>query len=125
MDIAPYITAKNSLARTTKKQKLLTQIVNKLEEVSTNQVKKQDLEFILLVTNIVENVISKKDKINKKEFVIDIFQMLYNGELTEEDKKMISHHIEYLWENEKIKKVDIFSKTFAIIGHWFERKIFR
>ena len=124
MDIAPYIQPKNSLSRETKKQKLLGQITEKLERVMSSQLKKNDLEFISLVCNIVENVISKKDKINKKEFVFDIFQMLYNGELTQEDKTMIGNHIEYLWENEQIKKVDIFTKTKAIIGSWFHRKIF-
>ncbi len=124
MDIAPYITPKNSLSRETKKQKLLGQISEKLEKVMSTQLKKNDLEFISLVCNIVENVISKKDKINKKEFVFDIFQMLYNNELTQEDKIMIGNHIEYLWENEQIKKVDIFTKTKAIVGSWFMRKIF-
>ena len=124
MDIAPYIQPKNSLSRETKKQKLLGQITEKLERVMSSQLKKNDLEFISLVCNIVENVINKKDKINKKEFVFDIFQMLYNGELTQEDKTMIGNHIEYLWENEQIKKVDIFTKTKAIVGSWFHRKIF-
>lgn len=124
MDIAPYIQPKNSLSRETKKQKLLGQITEKLERVMSSQLKKNDLEFISLVCNIVENVISKKDKINKKEFVFDIFQMLYNNELTQEDKTMIGNHIEYLWENEQIKKVDIFTKTKAIVGSWFHRKIF-
>lgn len=124
MDIAPYINPKNSLARETKKQKLLCQIVEKLEKITSQHVKKNDLEFILLVCNIVENVIVKKDRINKKEFVMDIFQMIYNNELTQEDKNSIGNHIEFLWENEKIKKVDIFTKSTAILSSWFYRKIF-
>ena len=123
-EIACYIQPKNSLARETKKQQLLNQIVAKLEKISSGKIKKNDLEYILLVCNIVENVVVKKDKISKKELVMDIFQMLYNNELTQEDKASIDGHIEFLWENNQIKKVDILNKSVAILSSWFHRKIF-
>jgi hypothetical protein len=122
-DIACYVQPKNSLARETKKQQLLVEILGKLEKISCVVAKKNDLEFILLVCNIVENVVVKKDRINKKEFVMDIFSMMYNNELTEPDKQTINSHIEFLWENKKIEKIDILTKTAALVGSWFKRKI--
>lgn len=119
----PYVKAKNSLGREMKRQRVIGQILDRLNGIVCDGQKKDNLEFILLVCSLVEHLIVKKDKINKKELVVEVFKTLY-PELTDDEKNKLENHIEFLWENKRIKKVHWFRQILAVVYSWFERKIF-
>ena len=64
-------------------------------EYPPNHILKQCSEFLLYVCKIVENLVVKNDKINKKEFVIDLFKDLVG--LNDPESKLLSNSIDFLW----------------------------
>jgi hypothetical protein len=93
----------NSLKRDLKINKLVDQLKSELKDL-LNIEKRFDLELIKYVCNKVENVFkhAKKYKINKKDIAIEIIQKLV-GNLSENDKLIISNNIESLHSNNQIK----------------------
>ncbi len=119
----PYIQPKNSLARELRKKQIVETVISRVSELNTNSRKKDDMEFILLVCQLLEHLVLKKDKIDKKALALNVFRGLFNGDICEDDLEKISQHIEFLWENKQIIKVSFFRKIPSILCEWFERKI--
>ena len=87
-------------------------IIARLSELHLNDNKfKIDSELLVLVCNLIEHLVSKKDKISKKELALDIFKALYN--LSPEEEQSISNNIEFIWANKMIKKVSMY-KLFKV-----------
>lgn len=118
----PYIQPKNALWRENKKQKIIGTIIDRLNGIVCEGQKKDNLEYILLVCSLVEHLVSKKDKLQKKDLVIEVFQSMY-PEFSQEEKQQLDKHIEFLWENGRIKKVSCFRQIVANVFSWVERKI--
>jgi len=73
-----------------------------------------------LCCNIVENTVKKKTKIDKEKLVVDALREVFN--LTEDEQNTIKNQIEFLFNNNKIVKVDETKKFFKSVGDWFQRK---
>jgi hypothetical protein len=71
------INPKNSLLKSQKFNDILVLLKQKIAEYPSNHIFKQCNEFLLYVCKVVEEVVVKADKINKKEFVVDIFKLLF------------------------------------------------
>ena len=72
------INPKNNLLKSQKFADILSLIKQKIAEYPSNHVLKQCNEFLLFVCKIVEEFIVKSDKVNKKDFVIDLFKALFS-----------------------------------------------
>lgn len=78
-------------------------IIKRLQELHLNDGKfKIDSEMLVLICNMVEHLIQKKDKISKKDLALDILESLFG--LTPEEKASISSNIEFIHSNSMIKK---------------------
>lgn len=119
----PYIQPKNSLARELRKKQIVETVISRVSELNVNFRKKDDMEFILLVCQLLEHLVLKKDKIDKKALALNVFRGLFNDDICDADIEKISQHIDFLWENKQIVKVSFFRKIPAILCEWFERKI--
>jgi len=97
------INPKNNLLKSQKFSDILALLKQKVGEYPPNHILKQCSEFLLLTCKIVEEVIKKGDKVNKKEFVIDLFKSLFS--LTEPESKILSSSIDFLWSNGLITKI--------------------
>jgi len=97
------INPKNNLLKSQKFGDILALLKQKVGEYPPNHILKQCSEFLLFVCKIVEEVIVKGDKVNKKEFVIDLFKSLFS--LTEPESKILSSSIDFLWSNRLITKI--------------------
>jgi len=97
------INPKNNLLKSQKFGDILALLKQKVGEYPPNHILKQCSEFLLFVCKIVEEVIVKGDKVNKKEFVIDLFKSLFS--LTEPESKILSSSIDFLWSNGLITKI--------------------
>jgi len=69
---------------------------------------------VTTVCNIVENIVVKKNKkqkqpVNKKELVVDALSVLFN--YSEPEKLLIASLIDYLFDNDQIKRKGIYKLT--------------
>ena len=97
---------KNSLQKHTLFFNLLDEIVTKLTtEIKSIDKTKLDPELTLLVCNLLENSFTtgNKHKIDKKQLVIQILTQIFN--LQDHEKEIVSQQIDFLFNNNKIKKV--------------------
>lgn len=120
-----YINPKNSLARDKKTHEAIDKIVCKISEIPRHTDYKLDLELLTMICVMVEHLIDNKDKkikINKKDIVFEVYKKLF-GNIRPEDLVVIDKNIQYLFENQKIKKKNIFSVVSSSICDWIYRKV--
>jgi len=92
-------------------------IINKIKnEIKSIEKLKLDPELTLLVCNLIENTIptGNKYKIDKKDLSLQILTNIFA--LHDGEKEIINQQIEFLYNNNKIKKVPILTnvKNFAL-----------
>ena len=97
------INPKNNLLKAQKFNDVLALLKQKVAEYPTTYVLKQCNEFLLYVCKIIEEVIIKADKVNKKDMVIDLFKSLFS--ITEPESKLLSNSIDFLHSNGMINKI--------------------
>ena len=107
------INPKNNLLKSQKFSDILALLKQKIAEYPPNHVLKQCNEFLLYVCKIVEEVVVKGDKINKKDFVIDLFKQLFS--LNYPECKLVSSSIDFLWSNGLISKIKTSKKLWNMI----------
>lgn len=82
-------------------------IIARLQELHLNDGKfKIDSELLVLICNMLEHLIRKKDKISKKDLALDILETLFG--LTPEEKVSISNNIEFIHSNSMIKNISFY-----------------
>jgi hypothetical protein len=79
-----------------------------------------DNEFLTLLTNLIEYLVVKKDKINKKQLALEIMKDFFAA--TDEDLELIGRNIDYLHNNRVIKKVSFWKLFKAGICEYFKKK---
>ena len=87
---------------------------------------KHDIEITEHVCNLVENSISKNKyskPIDKKQLVIKIISQIFNLN-SEPDKKIVEQQIDYLFNNNMIKKIPMITKVYKFAKNYFLPKLF-
>jgi hypothetical protein len=107
------INPKNNLLKSQKFSDILALLKLKIAEYPPNHILKLCSEFLLYVCKIVENVIVKSDKVNKKEFVIDMFKALFA--LNDPESKLLGNSIDFLWSNRLISKIKTSKKLWNVL----------
>ena len=98
------VSLKNNLLYDVTVSQIKNKIISRLNELNLSQPKyKTCNEFLVLVCNLIEFLVKKKDKIVKKELAIDIFTDLFN--LNEDEKVTLSNNIDFVHSNGTIKKI--------------------
>lgn len=107
------INPKNNLLKVQNFADVLALLKQKIAEYPPNHLLKQCNEFLLFVCKIVEEVIIKSHKVNKKEFVVDLYKSLFN--LTDIESKSIASSVDFLWSNGLISKIKTSKKLFNFV----------
>ena len=118
------ITIKNSLEKHTLYYNLLDDIIKKLStEIKSIDKLRLDPELSLLICNLVENSIKtgNKNKIDKKQLVIQILAQLFN--LNDSEQVIISQQIDFLIANNKIKKVKMIKNAKNFLSALLVKKL--
>ena len=108
----------NSGKSTILKNEIIDFILKDIQKIPNSQSLKNDVEILLHICNLIENLISKnKQKINKKQLVIDIMtQVFYLN--SDDEKNALEKQIQFLYDNKLIIKVttlnQILKKAFSI-----------
>ena len=120
MDLS-FVENKNRLSRLELENKIVQYVMTRIQTLPDQQALKNDPELVLLVCNLIENSISKEDKINKKEVVLNIMTRLFT--LSPQEKSQASNIIEFLWENKQIVKISFFKKIFKLFVNYLKKKL--
>lgn len=107
------INPKNNLLKAQKFSDILALLKQKVVEYPPNHVLKQCNEFLLFVCKIVEEVVVKSDKVNKKDFVIDLFKALFS--LNDIESKALGSSVDFLWANGLISKIKTSKKLWNCV----------
>ena len=104
-----------------KRHSLLNEVCEIIQTIPNVKELKTDPEFLLLVCRIIENKMGKnKQNIDKKDLVISILDKIFT--LTEQEKEMFRSNIQFLYDNNKIKKVSIVKLAILYVGEWVSRR---
>jgi len=115
------VSVNNQLAIDVKKSEVKTLIMARLNELNLNLPNyRGNSEFLLLILNLIEHLVVKKDKVSKKELAIEIINDIFN--LSQDEKNTIQANIEFLWQNKNIKKVSYWKLFKAGFCEWFFKK---
>ena len=115
---------KNSLELFNKTETFIISAVTKISAIPNVATLKLDIELTCYICNIIENEITsskKKKDTDKKVIFFRIIQEIFTS-LNEQEKKILADQIEYLLENNKIKKVDAVALWFKSVGNWIKSK---
>lgn len=81
---------------------------------------KNDNQLLNLICELIEHLVLKKDKINKRDLAIDIYLGIFG--LTDDEKKTLENNINFLWSNSMIRKVSIYKLFKTGFKEWFRKK---
>jgi len=106
MNNLELVPIQNSLGVDVKRAEIKKLIMTRLNELNINLPNyRNSNEFLLLILNLIEHLVIKKNKISKKELALEIINDIFN--LTEIERNNVDSNIEFLWSNKNIKKVSM------------------
>lgn len=115
------IPLRNNLLVDFKYNEVKSKIIARVNELNLNQVQyRLDNEFLTLLCNLIEHLVIKKDKLDKKALAISIMVDVFG--LTEEEKTAVSNNIEFLCGNKMIKKVSFYKLFKTGMREYFRKK---
>lgn len=99
---------KHELAKRVKIGKITQKIVSELSKLDQSELSdmRNNPELIKYVCNLVENLIKKKYKPDKKDIVLNILKRVVPN-FNDNDVKHICEIIEFLHSNKQIKKIPL------------------
>jgi len=114
------VSLKNNLLYDVTVTQIKNKIIGRINELNLSQPKyKTDNEFLVLVCNLIEFLVKKKDKIVKKQLCIDIFTDLFD--LNADEKVALSNNIDFVHANGTIKKISKFRLFKCGIYEYFKK----
>lgn len=120
-----YIMPKNSLAKDVRIQKLIVKIMEKITDIPYHTEYRNNMEMLKMVCIMVEHAVDNKKekiKIDKKDIVYQVYNRLFSG-LKPNELKDLEANIQYLWENNQIRKKGLWSVIKHSVSDWFSRKV--
>jgi hypothetical protein len=96
-------------------------IIDRIEKLHLNDIKfKSDSEMLVLVCNLIEHLITKKDNISKIELALDIYRHLFG--ILPEEEAVIKSNINFVHSNKMIKKVSYYKLFVTGISEYLFKK---
>ena len=118
---------KNSLETHNNVENLVIDLTTKIRAIPNVLNLKLDIELTCYICNVIENEVGANNKTNKKIDKLDVFVRIvtevFNGTITEEEKKILIGQVEYLLTNNKIKILDPFVIWGKQVFNWVKSKI--
>jgi hypothetical protein len=113
------IPLKNNLLVDATFQTVKSKIISRINELGITDAKyKNDSEFLSLICNLIEHLIRKKDKINKRDLALDIIGTLFS--MAAGEKEALGKNIDFLCSQKGlIKKVSVYKLFKVGIREWF------
>jgi len=107
----------NALKKAQLTNDLLVVLKQKVAEYPATHQLKSCQEFILFCAKLIENLVQKKDKIDKKQLLLDVFKQIFN--LQPPELLVLDATIEFLWSNGLICKIPLLKKSVSFLKKKF------
>jgi len=115
------IVPKNNILVESKKQEIKIKICNRLKDLNIDISKyKTDPQLILLIAELIEFLVNKKDYIDKQELLIMVISEFIG--LDDNDKNIIKSSIDFVNKNKLIKKPSYYKLFICGIKELFFKK---
>lgn len=127
MEILSLIKPKNSLLTKQLNSKVFKALYEELVAFDQKKELCRDLEFIALSCNLAEYLVDAQKKhlkglkIDKLKLVVNVFDVIYN--LSEEDKEQLRQHIQFVVDNEMVKKVSTTRYLKKKLSQWVSKQL--
>jgi len=82
--------------------------------------KKMNMDLLNAIMNMIECTIKKKYEINKKYFLLEIFEEVF-GKLSEDEKVIIGKNIEFIIKSGNLKKFTRLEKLYNSVRAFFRK----
>lgn len=114
---------KNSLKSKQKVKQIFNELRLFLENTYGEDIKdlKLSLELLEHICNKVEFLVKKEYNINKMDFVISFFDLVFN--LTEQEKEILKENIEYLINNKVVLKFSTIYRLSLKTYNYIKKKV--
>jgi hypothetical protein len=115
------VSLKRNLLAFNVKATTIKDLVAKIQEMKGFSSLRNDIELTLYCCNVVESIVSKDHKLDKKKIVLEVFNEAFG--LTHEEQTLVSNQIDFLCSISKVKSLGTVQTIGKKIYSWFERKI--
>lgn len=126
MDNLCYIKTKNSLKKREKRTKIKQAIQEKVSSIHQHHELRNngtiEPELILMVCNCVENCIKKGAGVDKKAFVVEILEEIFNS-LSYSEKEYIGNQCQFYFDNTLIEVIPVSTKILSIGWNYLKSKL--
>ena len=120
-----FVQPKNKLKVVKYNTELKNLIISKVKELDNLGTLKFDNELLKFVCSCVENGLNpkyeKRNKTDKKGFVIEIFDLIFS--LNEDEKKKLSNNIDFIIANDLVQKVHTTRRCGVILLDYLKSKL--
>jgi cobalamin-dependent methionine synthase I len=121
MNNLEIIALKSNLLNNYKYIETKNQIIERIQKLHLNDLKfKSDSEMLVLVCNLIEHLITKKDGISKIDLALDIYKHLFA--ISTDEEEVIKNNIKFINSNKMIKKVSYYKLFITGINELFFKK---
>ena len=101
-----------------KRAEITKKIRDRITELNLNLPQyKNNNEFVLLVLNLIEHLVKKKYKIDKKVLAVEILSDLF--QLNPQEIDSLQNNIEFLHSNKMIKKISWYYAFCCVVIEYF------
>jgi hypothetical protein len=116
------IPLKNNVLREVRFNEVKHVIISRLQELKLLDKRHiLDAEFINYVMNVIEHLVQKKDKIDKKELIFCILRDIFCA--SEDELQTIEKTMEFLLSNKAVKRVSFYKIFKAGVCEWFSKRL--
>lgn len=118
-----YLEFKHNLKELITNEDIKKLVVSKITQIPNYATLKLDVELTLFLCNLCENICADRGLKNfdKKAFVMGLAKELF-PELTEEEITLYEGQIQFLWNNNRIKRVSLYRIWSYYICNFFSTK---
>jgi hypothetical protein len=104
--VTKIIQPKFSLAVLSTYDKIKQEIVNEIIKVKHLVISPTMIEFVHYISTLIENIVVKKDNINKATLFVDIIKSIFPN-VTEDEISICKSIVNYLLDSNQIKKIPL------------------
>jgi hypothetical protein len=118
-----YLEFKHNLKELITNEDIKKLVVEKISQIPNYATLKLDVELTLFLCNLCENIVADRalKNFDKKTFVMGLAKELF-PDLTEDEITLYEGQIQFLWNNNRIKRVSLFRIWSYYICNFFSAK---
>ena len=118
-----YLEFKHNLKELITNEDIKKLVVEKISQIPNYATLKLDVELTLFLCNLCENIVADRalKNFDKKTFVMGLAKELF-PDMTEEEITLYEGQIQFLWNNNRIKRVSLFRIWSYYLCNFFSAK---